>query len=157
MYIQCKYMSDTRYVHVLWFTYSLSTSYIQFLTFLSYASWQESSILYIDCLDHTETTLIPVGTGYTQLSRIWSGSVQVVRILWLFSFSGKHMYIRVNTLYIHVCTCIYPKNWKAIESWPLGQSLTRFEIIAYSQSRQVWVWSECSLDSLCTELKSPVN
>ena len=61
--------------------------------------------MYIDCLDHTQTTLIPVGTGYTQLSRIWSGSVQVVRILWLFSFSGKYMYIRVNTLYIHVCTC----------------------------------------------------
>ena len=97
----CTYIVCTCYVHVLWFTYSPSTSYIQFLTFLSYASWQESSILYIDCLDHTQTTLIPVGTGYTQLSRIWSGSVQVVRILWLFWFSGIYMYIRVNTLYIH--------------------------------------------------------
>ena len=100
----CIYIVCTCYVHVLWCTYSQSTSYIQFLTFLSYASWQESSILYIDWLDHTQTTLIPVGTGYTQLSRIWSGSVQVVRILWLFSFSGKYMYIRVNTLYIHVYT-----------------------------------------------------
>ena len=44
------------------------------------------------------------------------------------------MYIHVYTMYWHVFTCIYPKNWKAIESWPPGQSLTRFEKTAYQGS-----------------------
>ena len=90
----CTYIVCTCYVHVLRYTYSLNTSYIQFFTFLSYASWQQSSILYIDCLDHTQTTLIPVGTGYTQLFWIWSVNVRLCPGgLWFFSFSGKYMYI----------------------------------------------------------------
>ena len=34
------------------------------------------------------------------------------------------LYVPVYTMYWHVYACIYLKNWKAIESWPHGQSLT---------------------------------
>ena len=91
----------TLYVHGMYMFYD---SHTVCKHHINNASCSKSSILYIDCLDHTQTTLIPVGTGYTQLSRIWSGSVQVVRILWLFSFSGKYMYIQCIDTYIDVFT-----------------------------------------------------
>ena len=74
MYIQCKYMSDTRYVHVynlhtgrkhhIYIIYrplvrlSQSGTHIYNASYHIYnASCQESLILYIDCLDHTHTCL----------------------------------------------------------------------------------------------------
>ena len=61
------------------------------------------------------------------------------------------MYIQCTSQYI-VYTCIYPKNWKAIESWPPGQSLTLTDQIRNNCVQPVptgmsvvWVWSRQSV------------
>ena len=80
------------------------------------ASCRKSSFLYIDCLDlsrpYSYLSELAI-RNYLESGQSMSGSVQVVRILWLFSFSGKYMYI--HCIYVSI-QCIYmylPENQKS--------------------------------------------
>ena len=94
----------TLYVHGMYMVYDLHTVCKHHIY---NASCSKSSFLYIDCLDlsrpYSYLSELAI-RNYLESGQSMSGSVQVVRILWLFSFSGKYIYIRVNTLYIHVFT-----------------------------------------------------
>ena len=106
IYIACTLETHvhTLYVHGMYMVYDLHTVCKHHIY---NASCRRSSFLYIDCLDLSRpySYLSEVAIcNYLESGQSMSGSVQVVRILWLFSFSGKYIYIRVNTLYIHVFT-----------------------------------------------------
>ena len=64
------------------------------------------------CTQTVQTTLRPHSyllelaiQNYLESGQSMSASVQVVRILWLYSFSGKYMYIRVYTCQYIVQHC----------------------------------------------------
>ena len=71
------------------------------------ASCSKSSFLYIDCLDlsrpYSYLSELAI-RNYLESGQSMSGSVHVVRILWLSTFSGKYMYIQCIDTYIHVFT-----------------------------------------------------
>ena len=106
IYIACTLETHvhTLYVHGMYMVYDLHTVSKHHIY---NASCRKSSFLYIDCLDlsrpYSYLSELAI-CNYLESGQSMSGSVHVVRILWLFSFSGKYIYIRVNTLYIHVFT-----------------------------------------------------
>ena len=123
LYIHCLYTSNTCTYNVctcqiqrIDMFYDLHTVCIHHIyNFLPFCPMLVNRNLQF-CTQAVQTTLRPHSYllelaihNYFKSGQSMSGSVQVVRILWLFSFLGKYIYIRVNTLYIHVYTCIYPK------------------------------------------------